>query len=64
MKEVNVPLSIVEFLEELYPPRDFTPDTDIRHLDYFYGQRSVIRFLRAKYDEQNENILTSNPYKD
>jgi hypothetical protein len=64
MKEVTIPLKVVEYLETIYPLRDFTPDKSLREIDYHNGQRSVVRFLRSKYNEQNENILTTNPYRD
>jgi len=52
---------LLESLEERFPQQDFGPGVDIRELDYHYGQRSVIRFLLLKFEEQVENSLTSIP---
>ena len=55
----NVTKRLVKSLEEAFPKKDFTPETTLRDLDYHYGQRSVVNFLRLKLEEQSENILTS-----
>lgn len=55
----NVPQDLVDKLEEVFPMRDYTTKTNLRDLDYAYGQRSVINFLRSKREEQTENILTT-----
>lgn len=52
---------IIVALEEAFPMQDFGPGESLRELDYHYGQRSVIRFLSAKLEEQVENSLTSIP---
>lgn len=52
---------LLKALEERFPKQDFGPGVDIRELDYHYGQRSVIRFLLLKVEEQTENSLTSIP---
>ncbi len=57
MKEPIIPEQIVTYLENVFAARDFTTDTELRKLDFHYGQRSVVRFLRSKFYEQNENIL-------
>ena len=57
MKEPIIPEQIVTYLESVFAARDFTPETELRELDFHYGQRSVVRFLRSKFYEQNENIL-------
>jgi hypothetical protein len=57
MKEPAIPEEIVKYLEDVFPMQDFNTDTDFRRLDFHYGQRSVVRFLRSKLYEQNENIL-------
>lgn len=58
MNEPSIPLELVKYLEELIPNRDFDYKVPTRELDYYYGKRSVVVFLRSKYEEQNENILT------
>lgn len=50
--------ALIKSLEEVYPSQDFTPSKDVRDLDYHYGQRSVVNFLKHTYQIQNENILT------
>jgi hypothetical protein len=57
MKEPTIPENIVLYLEELFPPQDFTTKTSHRDMDFHNGQRSVVRFVKRKYYEQNENIL-------
>ena len=39
--------------------KDFNPDTSLRELDYHYGQRSVVNFLKLKLEEQSENLLNN-----
>jgi len=56
----TVPLRLLEAIEKAYPKRDFGPTTTLRHLDYHYGQRSVVTFLRTVHEEQNKNILNTN----
>ena len=57
-----VPLSLLEHIETAYPKRDFGHTTPLRQLDFHYGQRSVVTFLRTVYEEQNRNIL-NNPVR-
>lgn len=51
---------LVNELDELFPPKEFSPKDDLRDMDYYFGQRNLINFLRAKNAEQTENILTNN----
>ena len=56
----NFPLiskELVNAIEECFPQRDFDAQADHNILVFHYGQRSVVNFLRSKYNEQNENIL-------
>ncbi len=55
----NVTKMLVKALEEVFPKRDFDTSTSLRDLDYHYGQRSVVTFLKNKLEEQSENIITS-----
>jgi hypothetical protein len=53
-----VPLDLLQELEKRFPER--TPDLhlsidEIRHRG---GETSVVRFLRRKYEEQEENVLS------
>jgi|TARA_R110000744_G_scaffold72770_1_gene145934 hypothetical protein len=51
--------SIINKLEEVFPLRDdFDITTGQNALMYYYGQRSVIRYLKNQHKLQNENILT------
>ncbi len=51
--------SIINKLEEVFPLRDdFDSTTGQNALMFYYGQRSVIRYLANQNKIQNENILT------
>ncbi len=49
---------LVKRLNEVFPPKEFEPKDDLRQMDYYFGQRNIVNYLRAKNAEQNENILT------
>ncbi len=50
--------SIINKLEEVFPLRDdFDTATGQNALMFYYGQRSVIRYLKNQHKLQNENIL-------
>ena len=51
---------LVNELDELFPQKEFSPKDNLRDMDYYFGQRNLINFLRAKNAEQTENILTNN----
>ena len=51
---------LVSRLDEIFPPKEFSPKDDLRDMDYYFGQRNIVNFLRAKNAEQTENILTNN----
>jgi len=55
-----VPSELVNELDELFPPKEFSPKDNLRDMDYYFGQRNIVNFLRAKNAEQTENILTNN----
>jgi len=51
--------SFIKHLEEAFPLRDdFHHSTAQNALIFYYGQRSVVRFLKEIYRVQNETILT------
>ena len=54
----EVPRDLLTALEAAFPDRmpDLTETID--KVRYRQGQVSVIRFLRAHYEDQNENILS------
>ena len=54
-----VSTNFINKLEEVFPLRDdFDYSTAQNALVYYYGQRSVVRFLIEQNKLQNENILT------
>ena len=60
MKEKPFPVvdeALLKSLDEHFPMKDFAVVGDLNKLNYHYGQRSVVQFLRSKFYEQNENIL-------
>jgi|TARA_R100000149_G_scaffold49197_2_gene20168 hypothetical protein len=55
----KVTKTLVKALNDAFPMKDFNPDTSLRELDYHYGQRSVVNFLKLKLEEQSENLLNN-----
>lgn len=54
-----VSANFINKLEEVFPLRDdFDYGIPQNALVYYYGQRSVVRFLIEQNKLQNENILT------
>lgn len=51
--------SLIKALEERFPQKDYDPSYNHRDIDYYCGARSVVRFLKDVYEEQNENILST-----
>jgi hypothetical protein len=51
--------TLLKALDERFPMKDFGQTDDINKLNFHYGQRSVISFLKAQYNIQNENILNN-----
>lgn len=49
---------LIKKLDEIFPAKEFGPKDDLREMDYFFGQRNIVNFLRSKNAEQQENILT------
>ena len=53
-----VSANFITKLEEVFPLRDdFDYKSAQNALMFYYGQRSVVRFLQQQYKIQNENIL-------
>jgi hypothetical protein len=50
--------ALVKELDKIFPMQDFSYTTDPRKIDYHSGQRSVINWLKDKFEIQNDNILT------
>ena len=53
----NVTKTLVKALDDTFPKRDFDTEKSLRELDFHYGQRSVVNFLKQKLIEQSERIL-------
>ena len=53
----NVTKILVKSLDEVFPKRDFNTDKTLRELDFHYGQRSVVNFLKQKLAEPTERLL-------
>ncbi len=51
---------IVDFIEKSYPMKDFEVSGKFEDMLFHYGQRSVVRFIKHKFNEQNENLLNKN----
>lgn len=49
----EVPLSLVLYLEEEYPPMDARPGDDLAVLVFQGGRRDLVKRLRAMYEEQS-----------
>ena len=52
-----VPEDLLKSLDEVFPMKDFTQRVDQRDMDFYSGQRSVIRFLISKREEPTNNII-------
>jgi hypothetical protein len=48
---------LITTLDEVFPSKDFPATDDVAKLNFHYGQRSVIQYLKHQYKIQNENIL-------
>lgn len=55
----NITIALIQAIEERFPALDFPPTERISELNYHYGQRSVISFLKSQYEIQNENVLNT-----
>lgn len=60
-QEPIIPQGVIDWLNNQFPKKDFDTSTSLREMDYHNGQRSVVRFLYSKLEEQNDNILTRKP---
>ena len=51
-----IPLSLLEALERAFPEQSaLNPDQTYAHLLFDGGKREVVRFMRARYREQQTN---------
>ena len=59
-RETDLPTinkELLKALESHFPAQDFGYEESVCKLNYHYGQRSVVNFLKNHYNIQNENIL-------
>lgn len=49
---------MIDALESVVPPRDFTPLDSPREIDFYGGKRSLINLLKIVKEEQDENLLS------
>jgi len=49
--------SLLKALEETFPATDFPATDSVPKLNFHYGQRSVVNFLKHHYRIQTENII-------
>jgi hypothetical protein len=54
-----IPKDIIDALNERFPERSASLGEKIEEIMFKAGQRDVIRFLNAQFDEQNKTILTN-----
>lgn len=54
----TVPDALLAALDALFPERCAELSDDEKTIRYKAGQRHVVRFLKEKHKQQNENILT------
>jgi hypothetical protein len=53
----SVSKALLEALEERFPERCPEIDWEDRRIWFYSGQRELIKFLRAEYDNQNKTVL-------
>jgi hypothetical protein len=54
----HVSIELLEALDRLFPERCPDPSWADRDIWRKTGNREVVRFLRAKFDEQNETVIS------
>ena len=52
-----IPAELLEALDKLFPEQSYSIGMNNEEYIFKGGQRSVIRFLQSKFEEQNSNIL-------
>lgn len=58
----RIPKNLLDKLDKLYPSRPPELGMDMPEVWYKAGQRSVIDFLTALYEEQNKTIIDDVPF--
>ena len=53
-----IPLELIAALDKLYPERSASLGETMDQIMFRAGQRQVVRFLLAQFEEQNQTILT------
>ena len=56
-----IPKALLDHLERAYPEKSPSPTEDLAKLYHRGGQTSVVRALRAVFEEQNKSVLADNP---
>ena len=59
LAEPAVDISLVEWLERIYPPMEATPETEHLELVFHSGRRDLIQFLRIKAKQQERRVEAS-----
>lgn len=49
-----IPESLVKWLEQMFPPKDFTKDMTLREMDRYGGTRDLVVILRNRHTQQNQ----------
>lgn len=58
-----IPKDLLEWLDKAYPEQSADPSWNDRELWMRSGERRLVRQLRARYDEQNEQPLSTTTLK-
>jgi hypothetical protein len=53
----TIPLELLRALDEHFPEKAPSSTETFEELKWRGGQVSVIRFLKSKFEEQNDNLL-------
>ena len=49
--------ALLDALESSFPAQDFPATDSVPQLNFHYGQRSVVNFIKHHYQLQTENII-------
>jgi hypothetical protein len=59
-KHIEIPpitKALIDALESSFPSQDFPATDSVPMLNFHYGQRYVVNFLKHHYQIQTENLL-------
>ncbi len=57
-----VPLDLLTALDEAFPERSPDLQTPVDAIRHQAGQRSVVRFLQKKFEEQNDQFISQSVF--